>query len=47
MNSSVSFVAKDDEIFRVCHEPTMKTQFIIWQVMYDIIFYYIIVYIVI
>ena len=43
MNSSVSFVAKDDEIFRVYHEPTMNTQFIIWQVMYDIIFYYIIV----
>lgn len=29
-NSSVSFVAKDDEIFRLYHEPTMNTQFIIW-----------------
>ena len=38
-NSSVSFVAKDDEIFRLYHEPTMNTQFIIWQVMYDIILY--------
>ena len=36
----VSFVAKDDEIFRLDHEPTMNTQFIIWQVMYDIIVYY-------
>lgn len=40
MNSSVSFVAKDDEIFRVYHEPTMNTQFIIWQVMHDIYLLY-------
>ena len=39
-NSSVSFVAKDDEISRLYHEPTMNTQFIIWQIMYDIILYY-------
>ena len=35
IRSSVSFVAKDDEIFRLYDEPTMNTQFIIWQVMYD------------
>jgi hypothetical protein len=39
-NSSVSFVVKDDEISRLYHEPTMNTQFIIWQIMYDIILYY-------
>ena len=38
-NSSVSSVAKDDEIFRLYHEPKMNTQFIIWQVIYDIILY--------
>jgi hypothetical protein len=41
IRSSVSFVAKDDEIFRLYDEATMNTQFIIWQVIYDIILYYI------